>query len=100
MMTIEEFKGKCKRNMMIVNYVSIIIVILLAIKGLWLTLLYFPLYAGFLLWLHWDSYLMGLEMIEIQLWGKPLNYYKETGEKRPKLKFVWNKKKYMESNKE
>lgn len=97
MMTIEEFKAKCRRNLMIVNYVSIVIVILLAIQGLWLTLLYFPLYAGFLIWIHWKQYLMGLEMIETQLWGKPLNAYKEAGEKRPKLKFVWNKKKYMES---
>jgi len=95
-MNIESFKQKCKRNMLIVNYVSIMIVLALAIKGLWLTLFYFPLYAGFLIWLHWEQYLMGLEMVETQLWGKPLNVYKELGEKRPKLKFVWNKKTYGE----
>ena len=57
---------------------------------------YLPAYALFLLWLYWSEYTRGLEMIETRLWGRPLNYFKEEGKPRPKLKFVWDKKKYME----
>lgn len=82
--------------MLVVNYTSAIILVLLAISNPWFILLYLLLYAGFLIYLHWDQYTMGLEMIETRLWGKPLNFYKESGERRPKLKFVWNKKTYGE----
>lgn len=88
---LDRFRALCKRNLLVCNYISIIIVILFAIHGWLYALFYIPCYAFFLLWLHWETYLMGLDMVETQLWGRPLNYYKENNIPRPKLKFVWRK---------
>lgn len=83
-----------KQNIYLCNIASMIIVIVLGLTHIWYALLYLPLYGCFLLWLNWDHYIMGLEMIETRLWGRPLPDFKAAGKPRPKLKFVWDKRKH------
>lgn len=89
----------CKTNLYICNMISLFLVVLIGVYGWAYLFIYLPLFAGFLIWVFWEQYLFGLDMVEIRLWGKPLNVYKERGERPPKLKFVWNKKKYLEEQK-
>lgn len=51
------------------------------------------LFMGCMVFIMWEEYLYAVQMVETQLWGHPMEYYKDKNIKRPKLKFVWRKKK-------
>lgn len=89
---LDRIKITLRQNLLICNYISLAIVVIIGVSGWRYLFIYLPMYALFLLWLHWEQYLLGLDMVETSIWGRPLNYYKETGEPRPKVKFVWSKK--------
>lgn len=97
---LQRFQSWCQSNLLIVSYMSLIVGAFIGATRWTYLFIYIPLYGAFLVWVHWDKYTMGLEMVERQLWGAPLSYYKDKGIPRPKLKFVLNKKKYMEKQKQ
>ena len=62
-------------------------------QGWWWFALGIVLFMCCMIFIMWDEYIYAVQMVEVRLWGHPAEYYKENNIQRPKLKFVWRKKK-------